>query len=109
MSLIIKKLDTWKSKLNYFSEQSDTAIYTPSIDLNQNPGLLVDALRSNIDEKFSKFIRKTFDEFKNINALLKRKGYWLIKLESNKPNFVEKVLIRGYFSIDFSIKKLKLS
>lgn len=107
LSSIKKKLDTWKSKLNYLSEQSDTTIGTPSIDLNQNPGLLVDALRSNIDEKFSEFIRKTFDEFENINALLKRKGYWLTKLESHKPNFVEKVLIRGYFSIDFSIKKIK--
>lgn len=107
LSSIIKKLDTWKSKLNYLSEQSDTTIDTPSIDLNQNPGLLVDALRSNIDEKFSEFIRKTFDEFENINALLKRKGYWLTKIESNKPNFVEKVLIRGYFSIDFSIKKIQ--
>lgn len=107
LSSIIKKLDTCKSKLNYLSEQSDTTIDTPSIDFNQNPGLLVDALRSNIDENFSEFIRKTFDEFENINALLKRKGYWLTKLECNKPNFVEKVLIRGYFSIDFSIKKIK--
>ena len=107
LSSIKKKIVIWKSKLNYLAEQSYTSIDIPSIDLNQNPGILVNALRSNIDEKFNELIRRALDELENINAMSKRKGYWLEKLESNKPSFAKKVLIRGYFNIDFSIKKIK--
>lgn len=49
-----------------------------------------------------------FDELENINFMLKRKGYWLEKLENNKFSLVKKILIWGYFSIDFFIKKIKV-
>ncbi len=107
LSSVKKIIDIWKSKLNYLAKQSDTRIDTPPINLNQNPAFLVNALRSNIDEKFSELINKTVDELENTNAMSKRKGYWLAKPESNKPNFAKKVWIRGYFNIDFSIKKIK--
>lgn len=67
----------------------------------------MNVLHANIDEKFTELIRRTLDELENINAMSKRKDYWLAKLESNKPNFLKKILIRGYFNIDFSIKKIK--
>ncbi len=79
------------------------------IDLNQNPGLLVDALRSNIDENFSAFIRRTLDELENINAMSERKGYWLAKLENNKPSFCQKSIDTRVLILIFRLKKLKLN
>ncbi|MEN9916477.1 MAG: hypothetical protein RLY40_409 [Pseudomonadota bacterium] len=108
---IKEKLDAWKSKLNYLTEQSDTRSDTRidiiSIDLNQNPESIMNVLRSYVDEKFSESIDRTLGKFRNIIVMIKRNGYWLAKLEINKPSFAKKLLQRGYFNIDFSIKKIK--
>lgn len=103
---IKKNLNEWNLTLRRYNEQFNN-IDTVSIDLDQRPEFLVSDLRSNIEEKFSEFISSMVEEFEKINIAVKSKGYWQEKSEFNKPSFSKKLLQRGYFSIDFSVEKIK--
>src|SRR5436190_11263751 len=105
---IKERLDIWNSLLlNYHIERHTNN--KASRDLDPKPEFLLTTvidLHATIDKKFNELTRKILDEFENTNATIKRKGYWLEKSPINKPSFVEK-LQRGYFNIDFSIKKIQ--
>lgn len=103
---IKKNLNEWNLTLRRYNEQCNN-IDTVSIDLDLSPEFLINALRLNIEEEFNDLISQTIKEFEEINTKIKEKGYWQLKLESDKSNFSKKLLQRGYFSIDFSIKKIK--
>lgn len=95
--------------LTYYTQQLNSEIDTVLIDLKHGPEFLVSVLSSNIEEKFSELIRQILYEFEKVNACIYEKSYWLEKSAINKPGFAKKLLQHGYFNIDFSIKKLKLS
>lgn len=105
LSSIEKKLNDWNLILNcvkpLFNQhnQNDTG----QIKITEN----IADFEESIDTLLKLQISKILDEFKRINNEIEKKDYWLAKSEINKISLSYKIFHRGYFNIDFSIKKLK--
>ncbi|MFZ0219112.1 MAG: hypothetical protein WAL30_02770 [Candidatus Aquirickettsiella sp.] len=106
---IKEKLTKWNSILNYpvkLHINQHNQIDTGQIKITED----IDAFEASINEKYSSLslqIPEIFDEFEKINTKIKKKDYWLAESEINKISLAYKIFHRGYFNIDFSIKKLK--
>ncbi len=109
LSSIKEKLNLWNSILNYPIEphvNQQNQIDTSQINVNNCSEFIVDFYES-INEKYSLLNQQIIEKFEEINDTIKKQGYWLEKPEVNKPSWFYKILHRGYFNIDFSVKKIK--
>ncbi len=109
LSSVKEKLNLWNSILNYSIEphvNQQNQIDTSQINVN-NCSEFIMALDKSINKEFSLLMQQILEKFKEINDNIKKQGYWLEKPEVNKPSRFYKVLHRGYFNIDFTIKKIK--
>jgi hypothetical protein len=108
LSSIEKKLNDWNLILNYiepFCNQHNQN-GTGQIKITKN----IADFEESINEKYTSLklqISKIIDEFERINNEIEKKDYWLVTSEINKISLSYKIFHRGYFNIDFSIKKLK--
>lgn len=109
LSSIKEQLTRWDSILNDLVKQDinqHNQIDTGQIKKTED----IDAFEASINEKYRSLslqIPQILDEFEKINTKIKEKDYWLAESEINKISLAYKIFYRGYFNIDFSIKKLK--
>lgn len=105
LSSIEKKLNDWNLILNcvepLFNQHNQN--YTGQIKITEN----ISDFEESIDTWLKLQISKILDEFERINDEIKTKNYWFAESEVNKISLSYKIFHRGYFNIDFSIKKLK--
>lgn len=110
LSSIKEKLIDWNSILNFSIEphiNQHNQIATDQIKITEN----IADFEASINKKYTSLkleISKILDEFERINNEIEKKDYWLAKSEINKISLAYKIFHRGYFNIDFSIKKLKV-
>lgn len=109
LALIKEQLTKWNSTLNDLVKLDINR--HNQIDMGQIKKTEdIDAFEASINEKYRSLrlqIPQILDEFEKINTNIKEKAFWLAKSELNKPSLAYKIFHRGYFNIDFSIKKFE--
>lgn len=103
-----EKLKIWSAILTLsFEEKNLDNFYSQSNQFNskrcQN---LVGELSDSINAEFTQLIQKINNELEKINISIRAKNPWFIK-QTNKPSLLNKIFRRGYFSRNFTIKKIK--